>query len=209
MAIPLPPAPLDARFDADGFRCVVRTRDVLLPPAVLAHVAIVGFSLLVSLASTIGAWLAVHWVHWLLVACVSALLVGGGQALLDLLLAAPRSTHLACTHEELEVEVRVLGIRCRRLVVPLGRVESCSASGEGLEILYGAGIARRRLAVVAPLALADARRLAAEIDRAAARRRRFERDEASAARSAARVGLELLLDRRGLLLSRRGGSGSG
>lgn len=205
MAIPLPPAPLDARFDADGFRCVVRTREVLLGPAVLTHVAIVAFALLVSLAATVGAWLAVHWV---LVACVSALWVGAGQFLLDLLLDAPRSTHLACTHDALAVEVRVLGIRCRRVVLPLGRILGCHASDRGLEVVHGDGLARRRLAVVAPLDPHDARRLAEEIDRAAARRRRFERDEA--ARAAARVDLELLLERprRGLLLTRRGGTGS-
>lgn len=194
MAIPLLPAPLDARYDADGFRCVLRSRDVLLPPEVMAWVSIMTVSLAVSASATVGALLSDDFFGWIVLSCFAAAMLVGGRAALDLMLGAPRTTRLVCSHEALEIDERVLGVRHRRVRLPLGSIERCRAGREGLEIRHVVAGAPRHLLVETPCPGGEVERLAAEIERAAARRRRFERDRASAERTSARALLDLLLD---------------
>lgn len=194
MAIPLLPAPLDARFDADGFHCVLRTRDVLLPPGLLASVSVLTIASAVVLSALIGARLAHDFAGWMVLCCVAAALLVGGRALLDLLIGAPRTVRLRCTHELLDVDVRLLGLPCRRARLPLASIERCRTTSEGLEIRHLVDGWSRRTALALFHTGPEIERIAAEIERAAERRRRFEAATSAPEAQRARALLDLLLD---------------
>lgn len=193
MAIPSLPAPLDARFDADGFDCELRTKDALMPPWLVGPVAVLTVSASVLVSSCAGARLAHDLVGWIVLSGLATLMLVGGRALLDLLLAATHTVRMRCTHEALDVDLRVQGFRWRRLHVPLVDIERCRTTTEGLEIRYLVDGWSRKVSVPATCLGPELHQIAQEIERAAGRRRRFEAEQDRPEMRRARAAVERVL----------------